>query len=115
MPAWLLPAVKLILPHVGTIVAAAKPHFFTKRKGAVGGDSDSSVVQQQISELQTAASENAALVKELAEQLQLTVTALEQAAAATQERVKRLYAISVAAMLVALAALLAAVIAITGP
>ena len=113
MPAWLLPAVKLILPHVGTIVAAAKPHFFTKRKGEVGDDS--SVVQQQISELQAAASENAALVKELAEQLQLTVTALEQAAAATQERVKRLYAISVAAMLVALAALLVAIIAITGP
>ena len=113
MPAWLLPAVKLILPHVGTIVAAAKPHFFTKRKGAAG--EDSSVVQQQISELQAAASENAALVKELAEQLQLTVTALEQAAAATQERVKRLYAISVAAMLVALAAILVAVIAITGP
>lgn len=113
MPAWLLPAVKLILPHVGSIVAAAKPHFFTKRKATVGDDS--SVVQQQISELQAAASENAALVKELAEQLQLTVTALEQAAAATQERVKRLYAICVAAMLVALAALLVAVIAVTGP
>lgn len=113
MPAWLLPAVKLILPHVGTIVAAAKPHFFTRRKGQV--EDDPSVVQQQITELQAAASENAALVKELAEQLQLTITALERAAAATQERVKRLYAISVAAMLVALAAILVAVIALVGP
>jgi ketopantoate reductase len=111
MPAWLLPAVKLILPHVGTIVAAATPHF-TKRKSDPG---DPSLVQQQIAELQAAVSENAALVKELAEQLQLTVTALEQAAAITQERVRRLYAISVAAMLVALVALFVAVFALMQP
>ena len=111
MPAWLLPAVKLILPHVGTIVAAAKP-VFTKRRADAG---DPGVVQQQIAELQAAASENASLVKELAEQLQLTVTALERAAAITQERVRRLYAISVAAMLVALAGLFIAVIALLQP
>ena len=104
MPAWLLPAVKLILPHVGNIVAAAKPHF-TKRKEVA----DQNTVQQQIAELQAAASENASLVKELAEQLQITVTALEQAAAVNQERVRRLYAISVTAMLVALVALFIAV------
>jgi hypothetical protein len=112
MPAWLLPAIKLILPHVGTIVAAGKP-VFTKLKADKG--EASSLVQQQISELQSAVSENAALVKELAEQLQLTITALEEAAAKTQERVKRLYAISVTAMLVALAALLVAIVALTGP
>ena len=109
MPAWLLPAVKLILPHVGNIVAAAKP-VFTKRREAA----DHATVQQQIAELQSAATENASLVKELAEQLQLTVTALEQSAASTQERVRRLYAISVAAMLVALGALLVAALALLG-
>jgi hypothetical protein len=109
MASWLLPAVKLILPHVGTIVAAAKP-VFTKLKGT-SGDPET-VIQQQIAELQAAASENATLIKKLAEQLQLTVTALEQAAAATQERVKRLYAISVVSMLVALSALLIAVYAL---
>jgi hypothetical protein len=110
MPAWLLPAVRLILPHVGNIVAAAKPHFTKRREAA-----DQSTVQQQIAELQEAATENAALVKELAEQLQLTITALEKSAAATQERVKRLYAISVLAMLVALAALFVGVLALVGP
>ena len=110
MPSWLLPAVRLILPHVGNIIAAAKP-VFTKRREAA----DQATVQQQIAELQQAATENAALIKELAEQLQTTVNALEQAALATQERVRRLYAISVIAMLVALAALLVAVIAITSP
>lgn len=110
MPAWFLPAVKLILPHVGNIVAAAKPAFTRRREAA-----DQTTVQQQIAELQAAATENAALVKELAEQLQLTVTALEQAATVTQERVKRLYAISVAAMLVALTALFLAVFTFLSP
>ena len=110
MPSWLIPAVRLILPHVGNIIAAAKP-VFTKRREAA----DQATVQQQIAELQQAATENAALIKELAEQLQTTVNALEQAALATQERVRRLYAISVIAMLVALAALLVAIVAITSP
>ena len=108
MPSWFLPAVKLILPHVGNIIAAAKP-VFTKRREAA----DQATVQQQISELQAAATENAALIKELAVELQRTVNALEQAAAATQERVKRLYAISVISTLVALAALLVATVALT--
>lgn len=110
MPSWLLPAFKLILPHVGNIVAAAKP-VFTKRREAA----DQATVQQQIAELQGAATENAALIKDLAVELQRTVDALEKAATATQERVKRLYAISVTAMLVALAALLVAIVAITTP
>ena len=108
MPAWFLPAVKLILPHVGNIIAAAKP-VFTKRREAA----DQATVHQQITELQAAATENAALIKELAVELQRTVNALEQAAAATQERVKRLYAISVLSMLVSLAALLVAIVALT--
>jgi len=110
VPSWLLPAVKLILPHVGNIVAAAKPAFTKHREAA-----DKTTVAQQIAELQSAATENAALVKELAEQLQLTITALEQGAAQTQERVRRLYAISVFAVLIALAALLVGIIALVGP
>lgn len=111
MPAWFLPAVKLILPHVGTIVAAAKPHF-TKRKEVTGGDPGA--VQEQIAELQAAVSDNAANIQKLAEQLELTIKAVEQAAATAQERVKRLYAISVVAMLVAIGALLTAIAALTG-
>ena len=107
MPAWLLPAVKLILPHVGNIVAATKP-VFTRRREAT----DENTVGKQIAELQEAATENAALVKELAEQLQVTIAALEKTAAATQERVRRLYAFSVTAMLVARGAALVAVYAL---
>ena len=108
MASWLLPAVKLILPHVGTLVAAAKPAF-TKRKAE---SAEPAVVQQQIAELQNAASQNAAHVREVAEKLELTVTALEQAASAMQQRVKRLYTISVVAILVALSSLTISIVAL---
>jgi hypothetical protein len=108
MPSWLLPAVKLILPHVGTLVAAAKPAF-TKRQAE---GADESVIPQQIAELQNAVSQNATAVRELAEQLRLTVTAVEQATAVTQAREKRLYAISVAALVLSLVALSVSIVAL---
>jgi hypothetical protein len=110
MPSWLLPAVKLILPHVGTIITAAKPAFTKLRGGeaarAPGEHGD--IVQQQIAELQSAASQNATHIKELAEQLRATVAAIEQAAAAAEKRVKRLYMIAGGALILSLAALLVA-------
>jgi hypothetical protein len=104
MPAWLLPAVKLILPHVTDIVKAAKPAF-TRLTGKPLEEQGSDVVQRQIAELQAAASQNATHVKELAEQLRLTVTALEQAAATAEKRLKRVYALAIGAVLVSIAAL----------
>jgi hypothetical protein len=101
MPSWLWPAVKLILPHVGNIVAAAKPAFTKK---AADPDEAAGIVQQQIAELQSAASENATHVKELAEQLRLTVAALEQAAVETEKRIRRAYAVAVSALVLAIAA-----------
>jgi hypothetical protein len=107
MASWLLPALKAILPHVGMIVDAAKP-VFTRNKPESGTD-----VQQQIVELQAAASQNAEYVKELAEQLQSTVAALEQSALIAESRLRRATlsasisaAVSVAALLVAVAAYL---------
>src|SRR5688572_15219583 len=76
MPSWLLPALKAVLPHVGTIVDAAKPVFTRKKTEAAD------VQLQQIAELQAAASQNAENLKELAQQLQNTVAALEQSATA---------------------------------
>ena len=102
MPSWLWPAVKIILPHVGNIVAAAKPAF-TKKAG--DAHERSALVQQQIAELQTAASENAGHVKELAEQLRLTVAALEQAAVETEKRIRRAYTLASGALVVAIVAL----------
>ena len=109
MPAWLLPAVKLILPHVGDIVAAARPAF-TKLTG--GTTDPASVVAQQIAELQTAVSDNATHIKELAEQLRLTVSALEQGAALAERRMKRAYLLAVTSGLLSLVALIVALYAI---
>jgi hypothetical protein len=85
MAGWLIPALKAVLPHVGDIVAAAKP-VFTKKKpeaGAPGGEA------QQIAELQAAVSQNAEHVRELAAQLQSTVTAIEKGAEVAESRLRR--------------------------
>jgi hypothetical protein len=102
MPSWLIPALKAVLPHVGTIVDAAKP-VFTRKK------TESPDVQlQQIAELQAAASQNAEHVKELAEQLQSTVAALEQSAAVAESRLRRATLSSAIAVAISIAALLLA-------
>ena len=87
MASWLIPALKAVLPHIGTVISAASP-VFTKKK-ADQATNQIALLQQQITELQAAASQNAAHIKELAAQLQSTVAALEQAASATQARIHR--------------------------
>ena len=89
MAAWLIPAVKAILPFISPFVSSALP-VFTTRKSDEAAAAQASVLQQQITELQSAASQNALHVKELAEQLQKTVTALEQGAAVAESRFRRI-------------------------
>ena len=104
MPSWLLPALKAVLPHVGDIVNAAKPVFTRKRVDVPGSD----VVQQQIAELQAAASQNAEHVQELAEQLQSTVSALQKSAEIADLRLRRATLFSAVAVSISVAALLLA-------
>jgi len=94
MPAWLIPALKAVLPHVGTIVSVAAPAF-TKMRG--GATDNPATMQQQIAELQAAASQNAENIRELAAQLQVTVKALEQAAAIAEARQQRLMLLGISA------------------
>src|SRR5665647_236319 len=84
MPAWLIPVLKSVLPYVGTIVSAAAP-VFTK-KNADAAANQTILLQQQITELQTAVSANDAHIKELAIQLQNTVEALEKGASLADRR-----------------------------
>lgn len=108
MAAWIVPALKAVLPHVGSIVAAAAP-VFTQKKTDEAAANQSAIVQQQISELQHAAAQNAAHVRELAEQLRETVTALEKAAEQGEARLQRatlLSAIALAMSAVCVAVLL---------
>src|SRR5256885_6864939 len=86
MPAWLIPTLKAVLPHIGTIISAAAPVFTRRNADAVA-----------ITELQSAASQNAAHIKELAEQLQSTVAAVEQAASIAEAKLRRALLLCVAA------------------
>lgn len=103
MAAWLIPALKLVLPHVGTIFSAAAPVF--TRKKPEEAVNQTTLLQQQITELQTAASQNAAHIKELAAQLQSTVSALEEAAGIAEAKLRRAVLICVIGMIASAAAL----------
>lgn len=109
MAGWVLPALKAILPHVGTIVAAAKPAF---RRTSAGGDGKQPV-EEQIAELQAAITQNAEHIQALAEQLQKTVRVLEQEAETTREKLKRAYAAALIAVALSLVAAVIAVVAAT--
>lgn len=98
MSPWIIPALKAILPHVGDIVSAAKPIFTRARTGDAASLSSSAPVEQQIAELQAVAAQNDAHIRELAAQLQTTVTALEEAALAADAKARRLMRICVLSM-----------------
>lgn len=100
MAGWLQAALKAVLPHVGDIASANKPAF-TNRPAANQPD----LVQQQITELQTAVSQQSAHVKELAAQLESTVLALEQAAQVAEARLRRVLVCTALAVAFAIAAL----------
>lgn len=67
---WWLPALKAVLPHVGTILDAAKPVFTKKPPAAAAPAGQDPLTQEQIAELQAAVSQNAANVRELAAEVQ---------------------------------------------
>lgn len=94
---WVIPALKAILPHVGTIIAEAKPAF---SRAAAG----SAPPEEQMAELQKAIMQNAEHIQALAEQLRKTVTALEEEAERLERRLERAYWACGAATLVSLAA-----------
>lgn len=110
MAPWIIPALKVILPHVKTIYDTAAP-VFTKKKAGTAPD-PTALLQQQVSELQAAAAQNTALVKELAAQLQSTVAALQEAAALAEGRLRRVTLIAALAAAFSLSALLVALIAV---
>lgn len=111
--AWFMPAVKAILPFISPIIGATLP-VFSSRKGDEAAAAQAGLVQQQITELQSATSQNAANIKELAEQLRNTVTALEQGATIAESRFKRTTVFCIAAMAVSVIALGVSAIALFG-
>ncbi|MDP2383637.1 MAG: hypothetical protein Q8N00_12625 [Nitrospirota bacterium] len=103
MPAWLFPLVKAVLPHIGTIVSAAAPVF--TRKSAATATNQPELLQQQITELQAATSKNDAHIKELAEQIQHALLAMEQGASIAARRHQQMYFLCFAATILSVVAL----------
>lgn len=103
MASWLIPALKAIIPHIGDILSAAKPAF-TKRKPEAAANPNE-LVQQQIAELQAAVSQQSAHIKELAAQLENTISALEKGAQLAEERLRRVLIFTAVSAAVAVAAL----------
>src|SRR5450756_2910098 len=103
MPAWLIPALKAVLPHVGTIVSAAAPAFTKKSADVVANQT--MLLQQQITELQAAASENDAHIKELAAQIQNTVEALENGASLAEKRHQWIIVLCISAIIISVISL----------
>ena len=112
MPAW-LPLPKL-LPSIATSLATmattAAP-FFTKRK-AFPAENQSELIQQQIAELQTVASQTDDRVRDLATQLKDALAAIEQSAFVAAARLKRIYFICIGSVCVAVLALVVAIAAL---
>jgi multidrug resistance efflux pump len=110
MASWIIPALKAVLPHVKTIYETAAPVFTKKKVDAV--PDPTLLLQQQIAELQSAAAQNTAHVKELAAQLQGTVAALQEGALLAEHRLRRATIIAAVAGALSLCALLASLVAV---
>jgi len=103
MPAWLIPVLKSVLPYVGTIVSAAAPVFTKKSVDAAANQAI--LLQQQVTELQAAVSENDAHIKGLAIQLQNTVEALEKGSSLADKRHQRMIVLCISAIIISLISL----------
>ncbi|MGP1680492.1 MAG: hypothetical protein ACTS8S_23980 [Giesbergeria sp.] len=113
MPAWLIPALKAVLPHIGTIVSTAAPVFTKKSSDAA--PNQTALLQQQITELQAAASGNNAHIKELAAQIQKAVEVLEMGASLAETRHRRIALLCFAATALSVISLCVALFILAAP
>jgi hypothetical protein len=102
MSPWLA-AAKALLPYVAEIATATIP-VLTRRKAKQDVDP-----AQQISELQTAVTQNGEAIKLLAEQTEKTVQALEHGAVEMERRLRRA---QVSALIAGAAAIVAVIVAL---
>lgn len=101
---------KLVLTNLDTIVGVVKPAFTRKKVEGMPGQTD--LLNQQITELQAAATGNAEQIKQVAAQLKEVVTAVEQLAASAAAERARLRKLCLAAVMISMAAMVAAVASI---
>ena len=102
---------QLVLTNLDTILGVVRPAFTRKKVEALPSQTD--LLNQQISELQAAASGNAEQIKQLAAQLKEVVAALEQAARSAElerQKLARLCLVAIALSVVSIIAVIALII-----
>jgi hypothetical protein len=90
---------KLVLSNLDTIISVVKPMLTRKKVDALPSQTD--LINQQISELQTAASNNADQIKAIASQLKEVVAAIDQAATSALVERNRTQKLALAAIAIA--------------
>jgi uncharacterized protein YigA (DUF484 family) len=102
---------QLVLTNLDTIIGVVKPAFTRRKVEALPNQTD--LLNQQISELQAAASSNADQIGQLAAQIKEVVAALEQAAMNAQskrQKFRRLTLVAVTISLISIVAVIAVII-----
>ena len=102
---------QLVLTNLDTIIGVVKPAFTRKKVEALPSQTD--LLNQQISELQAAASSNADQIGQLAAQLKEVVASLEHAARSAQserESLRRLCLVAMAISLISAMAVIALIL-----
>lgn len=107
--AWLA-TLKAVLPYVDGIMSVVSPVFTKRKMDSISSQSE--LLQRQIDELQQAAAQNSASVRELAEQLKQVVIALDQAAANLDAANKRHWTLCVMAIALSAVSLTAVLIVV---
>jgi predicted HAD superfamily Cof-like phosphohydrolase len=95
---------KLVLSNLDTIIGVVRPAFTRKKVEVASAQAD--LINQQIAELQTAASNNAEQITQLAAQLKELVAALALAATEAAEQRAAVRRLSLAALVVSAVAIL---------
>ena len=103
---------KLVLANLDTIIGVVKPALTRKKVETLPTGTD--LLNQQIAELQAAASGNAEQIRILAAQLKEIVTAAEQAAADAASERRILHRLCLAAVAISIVAIFAVVVSILG-
>lgn len=98
---------QLVLTNLDTIIGVVRPAF--TRKKVEGLPSQTDLLNQQILELQAAASSNADQIRQLAAQLKEVVAALEQAARSAQSERQKLGRLCLVAMAISLISIVAVI------
>ncbi|MDN3651339.1 hypothetical protein QWY77_00880 [Thalassotalea ponticola] len=100
-----LPIIKAIAPYLADIASATIPAFTSKSKSSKEA---AELINEQISELQSAASQNAQNLNLLADNLQKAILSLEESLVALEKKMRIYLGLTISSILISITALVVA-------